>query len=232
MGKREELKQRRSQERRRQIVSLALVMAGVGAVAAGLLVLPNLTPVGDVTEVATRQRPMVSGTSMGAADAPVVLEIFEDFQCPACRQFNLQSEQLVEQELVATGLVRVEFRQYPFIGNESVQASNASLCAADQGRFWDYHDILFANQTGENVGAFTERRLLAFAETLGLDMNSFETCLSEELHQDRIDADRALGLSYGISGTPSFIINGTQFSKGFVPSFDQLKTAVEQASGG
>lgn len=231
MSKREELRDRRRQEQRRRILSLALVIAGLGAITAGLLILPNLTPVGEFEQIDDRPRPNSAGTTMGAADAPVVIELFEDFQCPACRQFNQQSEQLLEQEFVETGIVRLVFRQYPFIGRESELASNASLCAADQGQFWQYHDMLFANQIGENVGSYTERRLVAFAESLGLDTGTFESCLQAEIHQAEIDADRALGVEYGISGTPSIIINGTQFAKGFVPSYEQLKAQIEQELG-
>lgn len=232
MSKRQQLRERRSQERRRRNLSLALVVAGLAAISAGLLILPNLTPVGDFVEIEPRDRPFVDGTAMGREDAPVVLEVFEDFQCPACRQFTEQSERLLEQELVANGTVRLVYRQYPFIGPESERAAHASLCAADQGRFWDFHDLLFANQIGENAGAFTERRLTAFAGSLGLQLSTFESCLENEIHQAEIEADRALGLEYGISGTPSIIINGTQHFRGFVPSYEQLKAAIEQEAGG
>ncbi len=232
MSKRQELRDRRSQERRRRMLSMALVVAGVSAIAAGLLILPNLTPVGDFEQIETRERPLADGTTLGDPDAPVVLEVFEDFQCPACRQFNQQSEQLLEQEWVADGTVRLIFRQYPFIGPESELAAHASLCAADQDRFWDYHDLLFANQIGENVGSFTQRRLVAFADSLGLQMGAFESCLEGEFHQAEIDSDRALGQEYGVSGTPSIIINGTQYFRGFVPSYDDLSAAIEQALEG
>lgn len=228
MSKRQELRDRRSQERRRRILSLALVVAGLAALTAGLLILPNLSSLGDLVAIEPRERPFVDGAAIGRADAPVLVEVFEDFQCPACRQFTEQSERLLEQELVANGTVRLVFRQYPFIGPESELAAHASLCAADQGRFWDFHDILFANQIGENVGAFTKRRLTAFAESLGLQMSTFESCLNNQLHQAAIDSDRALGLAYRISGTPSIIINGAQHFQGFVPSYEQLKAAIEQ----
>lgn len=228
MSKRQELRERRTQERRRRVLSMALVMAGLAAITAGLLILPNLTPVGEFEQIQPRQRPFVDGTAMGVPGAPVVMEIFEDFQCPACRRFNEQSEALLEQEWIADGSVRLVFRQYPFIGRESELAAHASLCAADQDRFWDYHDMLFANQIGENVGSYTQRRLVAFAEALGLETGSFETCLENEVHQAEIDSDRALGLEYEVSGTPAIIINGTQYFRGFVPSYEDLSAAIEE----
>lgn len=232
MSRRERLRQRRAEERRRRILSLALVVGGLAAITAGLLILPNLTPIGEFETVPPRQRPFEDGPELGAPDAPVVIEIFEDFQCPACRRFTELTEERLEQDWIASGDVRLIFRQFPFIGPESQQAALASTCAADQGRFWDYHDILFANQIGENVGAFTERRLLAFADSLDLDMTEFEGCLENEVHQDRIEADRALGIEYGVSGTPAIIINGTQHFAGFVPNYEQLNAAiVEELQG-
>lgn len=232
MSSRDRLRERRSQERRRRTFSLALVIAGLAAITAGLLILPNLTPPGDFEQVEPRPRLFEDGTAQGSADAPVVVEVFEDFQCPACRVFTLQSEPLLEAEWIASGQVRLVFRQYPFIGPESTRAAHASLCAAEQDRFWDYHDILFANQIGENVGAYTERRLLAFAESLGLQMSRFESCLDQERYQDVIETEVALGTEYGIDGTPSIVINGTQHFRGFVPTYEQLSAAIRQALEG
>jgi protein-disulfide isomerase len=229
MSKREELRDRRRHERRRRMFSYALVIAGVGAVLTGLLILPNFTPVGEFVEIVPRPRPSAAGTAMGDPNAPVLVEIFEDFQCPACRRFNEQSEESLIAEFVQPGDVYVVFRQYPFIGQDSLRAANASLCASDQGRFWDYHDILFANQTGENVGAYTSARLVAFADSLGLEVTAFEACLDNEIHKDEIDADFALGVEYGVTGTPAIFINGTQLSPGFVPPYSDIRQAIERA---
>lgn len=232
MSSRQRVRERRVHERRRRMLSLALVAGGLAAITAGLLILPGLTPAGEFEQITPRQRPFEEGTALGAPDAPVVIEVFEDFQCPACRQFTEQTERRLEADWIASGEVRLVYRQYPFIGPESTQAALASLCAADQGRFWDYHDILFANQIGENVGAYSDRRLLAFAESLGLDLGQFERCLNDEIHLDQVEVERALGNQYGISGTPSIIINGTQHFAGFVPSYEQLNEAIAEELGG
>jgi protein-disulfide isomerase len=103
------------------------------------------------------------------------------------------------------------------------------MCAAEQGRFWDYHDILFANWNGENQGAFLDKRLVAFAEALGLDMAAFNACFEENRYKAEIDQDLALGDELGVSGTPTVFVNGKQLTPGFVPSFADIAQAVEAA---
>jgi protein-disulfide isomerase len=104
------------------------------------------------------------------------------------------------------------------------------MCAADQNRFWDYHDILFANWDGENQGAFTDKRLVAFAEAIGLDMNAFSDCFNANQFQTEIEADLTAGRDTGISGTPSVLVNGRIISPGFVPSYEDISQAIEAAS--
>jgi protein-disulfide isomerase len=99
------------------------------------------------------------------------------------------------------------------------------LCAGEQERFWDYHDILFANQTGENIGDYTERRLQAFAAQLGLDEGKFRSCLSSGRYDESIAQDKARGESLGITSTPTSIVNG-QLVQGAVP-FSQFETVIE-----
>ncbi len=95
-----------------------------------------------------------------------------------------------------------------FLGEESQWAAEASECAADQGRFWEYHDLLYARQKGENQGAFRKENLKQFATELGLDAQAFDACLEGGKYTSRVKADTAFARSLGISGTPAFLING------------------------
>jgi protein-disulfide isomerase len=198
------------------------------------LIYPSLKSMGEIVTVEPNSRPLVDGTAMGDPNAPVVIDIFEDFQCPACRTYSAEIETLITDTYVATGQVYYVFHQYPFldsasVNKESQQAANASMCAAEQGLFWEYHDILFANWNGENAGTFSDRRLVAFAETLGLDMDLFTTCFEDNRYHDEIQADFDLGTEKGVSGTPSVFVNGQQITPGFVPGFDDIRQAVETA---
>jgi protein-disulfide isomerase len=177
---------------------------------------------------------MADGPALGDPNAPVRIDVYEDFQCPACRSYSEQIENQVVENYVATGQVYYVFRHFPFLDDgalskESDQAANASMCAAEQDRFWDYHDILFANWNGENQGAFSDSRLIAFAESLSLDMEAFNACFEENRYQGEIEADLAAGRRAGVQGTPSVFVQGQLITPGFVPSYEDISTAVEAA---
>ena len=234
MSKREEIRARRVRERTRQRLTTILIVSGIALIFVGLLILPNLTPVSGIQGIIPHQRPMTNGTSMGDPTAPVVLEVFADFQCSACGRFAETVEEDLIQDYIEPGHVYYVFRQFPFLddrapGNESDHAAMASLCAADQGRFWDYHDILYANQAGENAGAFSDRRLEAFAETLGLDMDSFRDCFRSEEHEQDIERDLQAGNRLLVTGTPAIFLNGIQITPGFVPAYPDLSAAIQEA---
>jgi protein-disulfide isomerase len=234
--KRQAVREKRRQQQRRQRMVILLIVTGIALVIAAALAYPSirnaLQPVGEVTQITPFPRPMAEGTAMGDPDAPVRIDVYVDFQCPACRGYSEQVEHQVIDNYVATGQVYYVFRHFPFLDdrvstNESDQAANASMCAAEQGRFWDYHDILFANWNGENQGAFSDNRLIAFAEALGLDMEVFNACFSENRYQEQIEADLAEGRRNNIQGTPSVLVEGQLITPGFVPSFRDISDAVE-----
>lgn len=189
-------------------------------------------PVGGIIVPPPHARPMLDGRAMGEQNAPVTIEIFDDFQCPACKSFSEQIEPMIVDSYVTPGVVYYIYRFYPFLddkspGKESDQAANASMCAGEQNRFWDYHDLLFANWDGENQGAFNDIRLVAFAEILGLDMSDFKSCFDQNKYWDEISADLTSGTNSGVTGTPSVFVNGRLISPGFVPSISQISDAVE-----
>ncbi len=238
MSKRAEVRERRQRARRRQLIGYIGIVGVAALFVAAMILYPKLAPIGEVTAITPVARPQAEGTTMGDANAPVLIELYEDFQCPACRVFTQQTEPQLVETYVVTGKARIVFRHFPFIepaaGGESTQAANASMCAAEQGRFWDYHDVLFANQSGENLGAFANRRLVAFAESLDLDMSAFNACFSDDAYRDQIDADEQSGLQLGVNSTPTIVVNGTVVEGDdprLVPSYDKISQAVEAALG-
>jgi len=237
-SKRQIIREQRAKRQRQQRTFVILAVVVGALVIAGLLILPSLrasmAPVGEIVTIEPVERPQGDGTSLGDPDAPVLIEVWEDFQCPACQAFSEQVEPSVVENYVKTGKARYVFRHYPFLDDqvaskESDQAANASMCAGEQGRFWDYHDMLFANWESENAGAFSNKRLVAFAETLGLNMTDFNACFDDNKYKDQIDKDLADGKSAGVSGTPSLFVNGEIIRPGFVPSYDDISQAVEAA---
>ncbi|MEW6717924.1 MAG: DsbA family protein [Chloroflexota bacterium] len=234
MSKQKTYRELRRQKQRQKRITIILIVSGIALILVALLIYPTLKPVTDFVKITPVERPMENGRAMGDPNAPVTIEIFEDFQCSACQYFSQQIEPLITENYVATGKVYYIYRHYPFMDDrvaikESDQAALASMCAADQGEFWNYHDILFANWIGANQGAFTEKRLEAFAQSLGLDIDEFNNCLRNKLHQDEIDEDIAKGIQLGVQGTPSVFVNGQLLMPGYVPSFEDIQQAVEAA---
>jgi protein-disulfide isomerase len=122
--------------------------------------------------------------------------------------------QLID-EYVSTGQARFVYKHYIVIddnigGRESLDAALASECAAEQGEFWNYHTMLFANQSGEGRGAYAVRRLKAFAEALQLDTAAFNTCLDSRRHTNVVQSEEQEGVSRGVTGTPTVFVNGIQ----------------------
>ncbi len=234
VSKRQERRQRmQRQQQRQRLITIGLIALGVALVVL-VVVLPQLRSVGEIITVTPAALPNADGLSLGDANAPVTIDVFEDFQCPACQFFTESIEPLVIQDLVASGQARYVFHNYPFLdGNgagssgESDQAANAAMCANEQDKFWEMHSILYANQEGENRGTFSERRLQAMAESIGLDMEAFNSCLSANTHEDEIQADFDLGQEMGVSGTPTVFVNGTRVgAPGQIASYQEIADAV------
>jgi protein-disulfide isomerase len=237
-SKRQIIREQRIKRQKQQRLIVILVVAAAALVVAGLLIVPslraNMAPVGEIKTAAPHNHPNANGTALGDPNAPVLIEVWEDFQCPACQGYSEQVEPQVTDAYVATGKARYVFHQYPFLDTnsatkESHQAANASMCANEQGRFWDYHDIVFANWNGENQGAYSDKRLVAFAETIGLDMTKFNACFEANRYKDQIEQDKADGEKAGVQGTPSVFVNGTLIKPGYVPSYQDISAAVEAA---
>lgn len=153
---------------------------------------------------------------IGQPSAPVTILEFSDYQCPNCRQFATEVLPWMAASWMEQGLVRVVFRDFAGLGPESEQAAAAAHCAAEQGRFWAYHDGLFALQSGQNEGAFAPESLQALARQLGLDESVFSACLASGRSQERVRASTDLARRAGYEGTPTFIINGRATS-GAIP---------------
>lgn len=157
----------------------------------------------------------------GNPKAPVVILEFSDFQCPYC-----QSVQPTLKNLLAKyeGRVSLAYRDLPLrdIHPQAERAAEASRCAGEQGKFWEYHDRLF-----EHPDKLTQQGLIEQARSLKLDEKQFDSCLSTGKYKEQIEQDRQLGLSAGITGTPGFIINGDLLT-GSLPQ-DAFEKAVEAA---
>lgn len=145
---------------------------------------------------------------LGNKNAKVTVIEFADFQCPFCEQWLKNVEPSLIKDYVNTGKVKFAFRHYAFLGQESTWAAEASECANEQGKFWDYHDYLYNNQGQENSGTFTKDKLIGFATTLGLNTDQFSSCLSSDKYAKNVSDDLSAGQKAGVSGTPSTFVDG------------------------
>lgn len=156
---------------------------------------------------------IVDGRTIGSPDAKVTIEIWSDFQCPACRNLATDLEPRTITDYVVTGKVRLVYRDAAFQGqrydyDESTEAAAAARCAADQGLFWQMHNWLFANWDGENQGAFAAPRLRAIATAAGLDLATYDSCMAAGDKQAAVNNETNQGVAAGIGSTPTLIING------------------------
>jgi protein-disulfide isomerase len=217
MSKRQLLREKRRREQQRnRLLSIGAIVLGAVVIFI-VMILPNLIPV-DITESTSFERPNAEFNATGDPNAPITITEYSDYQCPYCARFAQQTEEQLVQTYVASGQVYLVFRSFGFyIGPESQAAAEAAYCAGDENKYWEYHDILFANNTGENVGDYTTRKLQAFAEALGLDMAAFNSCLSSGKYAERVTQDGVDGVAAGITATPSFLmtytVNGETKSK-------------------
>ncbi|MCL5996997.1 MAG: DsbA family protein [Chloroflexi bacterium] len=176
----------------------------------------------DTTGISTR-----ASNTQGEEAATITIIEYSDFQCPYCKRFHSEVLPRIVTDYVKTGKVKFSYKHFAFLGDESLWAAQAAECAADQNRFWDFHELLFTRQSGENVGAFTKDNLISLAKEVKLDSQTFTTCLNDDKTLDRVQADTAEGNKLGVRGTPSFLING-KLLVGAQP-YDAFKSAIEAA---
>jgi protein-disulfide isomerase len=146
--------------------------------------------------------------SIGSADAPVVVVEYGDYQCPACGRFASTVKPKIVEEFVNTGQVRFVFRSFQFIGEESQWAAEASECANEQGKFWEFYEKLYSEQSGENAGAFAKVNLEGFAAELGLQTDQFNQCLASGKYTEKVKSETLEAQNLGLRGTPSLLVNG------------------------
>jgi protein-disulfide isomerase len=170
---------------------------------------------------------VTDGLTMGDPNAKVKVIEFADFQCPYCGVYWQQLEPQLIKDYVDTGKIFYVYHPFSFLGSgswdESIKSSEAAYCANDQGKFWEYRSMLFANQNGENQGAFSQVKLLAFAEKISLDMKTFKQCLIDGTHNAEVTASTQAASNYGATFTPSFLVDGN------IVGMDTLISSIDAA---
>ena len=143
---------------------------------------------------------------LGNPNAPITMVEFGDYQCTFCSKFFHETENSIITNYIKTGKVKILFKDYIILGQDSMNAANAAHCANDQKLFWEYHSMLYNNWAGENTGWADLAHLHEFANTLGLDMDVFSTCMSDLKWNELVNLSRIDGQKLGVSGTPTFFV--------------------------
>lgn len=149
--------------------------------------------------------------ALGDEDAPVVLIGYSDYQCPYCATWVEDVQPELVERYVEQGDLRIEWREFPYMGESSHLLSVGAHAAGEQGAYWDYHDAVYGDQDtykDQDPDTLTEQ-LTGVAEELGLDTEQFAEDLADDELTAAVDGDFAEGQQVGVSGTPAFVINGT-----------------------
>lgn len=215
--------------RSRRGARTSLVLVGLAAAASAVAVAaihwtvaqpPSPAPV-------TRTATTVGGTTIGKPTATVTIEVFSDFLCSHCAVFASTVEPMLIAEFVNPGVARLVYRHFPIVAPLSETAAQASECAAEQQRFWPYHDALFAQAARGALRSAGD--LETAARETGLDAAIFERCLRSGNGRARVDADRADGQRRGVRGTPTSFVNG-QMIVGAQP-IETFRDAIRASRG-
>ena len=198
---------------------MTVVIGGLGVIALAAAVLQGGAARPDTTNLLGPSAPtpvaLADGRAIGKASAPVTMEVWSDFQCPVCGEFARIVEPQLIARYVTPGTLRIVHHDAAFQGakssasyDESVEAGAGARCAADQGRYWPFQDWTFANQSGENKGAFAEGRLRSIATASGLDVTTWDACRATGEQQAAVRSDTAQALAAGVNATPTMILGG------------------------
>lgn len=175
----------------------------------------------------TSAAPRDAGNSLGKAQAPVTIVNYSDFMCPYCTILANQIEPKLIHDYVDTGKVRYITREMAFLTPASQDAAEAAACAEDQGKFWPYHNLLYAARASASDGIYTASRLKDNAVQLGINTARFDACLDSHIHENEVKHLTQTALAGGINGTPTVYINGQPLVGG--QPYDAYRQAIDAA---
>ena len=228
MSSKQAIQERRRKRQRQNNAIIWIMAAGVILVIGAIVYAIISTNQVVIPEQRVYDQNSLSG--LGDPDAPVVIHEFSDFGCNHCADFGLGTKKLIEEEFIDTGIVYLQFHSVGgLLGSAAtLQAAEAAYCAGEQDNFWPFHDLLFSNQTNlfSNREGDNSETLIDYAGILELDQDQFETCLTERTYQSVAAADESMARQNGISGTPSFLVNGVLL-RGNQP-IENFRLAIEE----
>jgi protein-disulfide isomerase len=158
---------------------------------------------------------LLDGAAIGSTDAPVVLEVYEDYQCPVCAKYSLDVEPALVNKYVTAGQLRIQHNDIAILGSgaagdESMITAKGAYCANEQGLYWPYAHWIYDNQEGENQGGFRQERVTQIAVAAGVEEQAFTTCMNGDAALAEVGATTSKALGLGINSTPTMYLGGQQ----------------------
>ena len=216
-----------------------LLLVLVAAVAGVLMWRASRGSGGDVSATAADGPVVVTaadsafpGYVLGSATAPVEVVEFADFQCPHCGEFANVQFPTIREQLINTGQLRWRFRDFPLNFPWSRVAALAGQCAGEQGKFWEMEDALFQQQAA--WGRSSSNPSAAFrdlARGIGVDLDKYNACMDSQRYAGRIEASHRDGAARGVTGTPTFFVNGRELDNNHFGNSDAFKNLVDSLTG-
>tara|TARA_B100001540_G_scaffold257339_1_gene235052 strand:+ start:137 stop:781 length:645 start_codon:yes stop_codon:yes gene_type:complete len=183
-----------------------LVIPVVIGILFGMIIFMNQEELGTSSMVLNKKSLLDGSTILGNPDAKISIVEFGDYQCTFCYRFHDDTMKMILEQYVKNGKVNFVYKDFPLNGPSSMMASEASYCAQEQGKFWEYHDIIYENWEGENTGWLTRNALDRFAEDIQLDLSKFNSCMNDSKYREKVLEIEQFAREINIDATPYFII--------------------------
>lgn len=156
---------------------------------------------------------LLDGAAIGSTDAPVVMEVYEDYQCPVCARYSLDVEPSLVNKYVNAGQLRIQHNDIAILGSgdandESMITAKGAYCANEQGLYWPYAHWIYENQDGENQGGFSQERVTQIAVAAGVEEQAFNACMAGDAAIAEVGATTSAALGLGINSTPTMFLGG------------------------
>ena len=183
-----------------------LVIPVIIGILFGVLIIANQEDLGSSSMVLNKKNLLEGSTILGNPDAKISIVEFGDYQCTFCYKFHDETMKIILDQYVMDGEVNFVYKDFPLNGAPSIMASEASYCAQEQGKFWEYHDLIYENWEGENTGWLTRNALDRFAKEVKLNQSEFNSCMNDSKYRQKVLEIEQFAMEIGVDATPTFII--------------------------
>jgi protein-disulfide isomerase len=172
----------------------------------GMFLIYSIDKDNDTLKITSKTLTENGSPILGNPNAPITILEWGDYQCTYCYKFHQNSLNVIYEDYIQTGKVKLVFKDFPLNGEDSILGAQATHCANDQNKFWEFHNELYNNWKGERTGWITRESLSEFAKNIELDVEQFDNCIESQRYLDKVSNIHEFGKEIGIDATPSFLV--------------------------